>query len=147
MIEKAIQENTAALLELAASNRELAEAMKQGQTVGVSVIEHNTAPAKEEPKADKPKSSKKDKEPAKEEPKTEAKEETTSGDADEVSGDDLRKVAGHLIENGKKADLQEVLKTFKTKNITAFEKEGGDKAAMLQALEDKAGVKLGEIAD
>lgn len=151
MIEEAIKENTAALLELAASNRELAAAYKGGMVLSTVEETASEAPAKPDPKADKPKSPKKTKEEkteAKNEApaKTEEKEETTS-DASEVTADDLRKVAGVLVENDQMADFQAVLKTFKTANITAFDKEGGDKAAMLQALEDKAGVKLADIAD
>lgn len=150
MIEKAINENTAALLELAASNRELAEAIKQGPPV--STLEATTSDeSKKEAPAKKPEGkTKKDKEPAKtEKPEAEEpeeKEETTS-DEGEVTADDLRKVAGHLVENENKAGLQKVLKKFETKNITAFDKEGGDLAAMLAALEEEAGVKLGDIAD
>jgi hypothetical protein len=152
MIEEAIKENTAALLELAASNRELAAAYKGGTVLSTVEKTASEAPAKPDTKADKPKSSKKTKEEkteAKNEApdKTEEKEETTSDDAVEVTADDLRKVAGVLVENDQMADFQAVLKTFKTANITAFDKEGGDKAAMLQALEDKAGVKLADIAD
>jgi hypothetical protein len=148
MIEEAIKENTAALLELAASNRELAAAYKGGTVLSTVEETASEAPAKPDPKADKPKSSKKTKEEKTEAPaKTKEKEETTSDDAVEVTADDLRKVAGVLVENDQMADFQAVLKTFKTANITAFDKEGGDKAAMLQALEDKAGVKLADIAD
>ncbi len=143
MIEKAINENTAALLDLAASNRELAAAMK-GQPVTATLEETKEAPAKS--KKDKPKSepkeTKEDKKPA----KTEEKEETTS-DASEVTADDLRKVAGVLVENENKAGLQKVLKKFETKNITTFDKEGGDLAEMLAALEAEAGVKLADITD
>lgn len=147
-IEKAIQENTVALLDLAASNRELAEAMKQGQTATGTTPKE---PAKKpEPKADKPKPSKKDKEPA-EKPEAEDKEEeetaSDKSEAFEVTADDLRKVAGVLVENDNKAGLQKVLKKFEAKNITAFDKEGGDLAAMLSALEEEAGVKLADITD
>ncbi len=145
MIEKAINENTAALLELAASNRELAEAIKQGPSVSTLEATTSDEPKKEAP-AKKPEGkTKKDKAPAKTE-KPEEKEATTS-DEGEVMADDLRKVAGHLVENENKAGLQKVLKKFETKNITAFDKEGGDLAAMLAALEEEAGVKLGDIAD
>ncbi len=140
MIEKAITENTAALLELAASNRELAAAYKGGQPVNVNnktekVVEVTT---KDKPESE-PKETEEDKKPA----KAEEKEETTS----EVTADDLRKVAGVLVENDNNAGFKKVLKAFETKNITAFDKEDGDLAAMLAALEEEAGVKLEDIAD
>lgn len=143
-LEKAIQENTAAMLKLAESNIILADSFT-GETTKPKVEEKTTKP---EVKKDKKPSTKKEKpEPqVEDEPKAPAEEagETKS----EVTGDDLRKVAGKLVEDGKKADFQAVLKQFGAKNITLFEKEeGADLAGMLAALEEVAGCKLAEIAD
>ncbi len=131
-LREAIEANTAAL-------------MGQGQTIlgteeTTSAPKKDKAPAKDKTKADETPATE-----AKDEP--EPKKETPKADTKEVTGDDCRKVAGKLIEDGEKAAFQAVLKQFKTKSITAFEKEEGDLAAMLSALEDKAGCKLDEIPD
>ena len=124
-------------MKLAESNIVLADTFTRGTTTQVAIAKPEE---KKETTVQKKKRLKKEEAEATE---PEPKEVTKT----EVSADDLRKVAGKLVEDGKKADFQAVLKQFETKNITLFEKDGGDLAEMLEALENQAGCKLAEIAD
>lgn len=151
-LEKAIQENTAAIIQLVESNTKLVEFLAGGG-----------APTK--PKAEGGKSEKfadkVEKFAAKsaeqiaqykeetEKPKAEEKKpEPKAPKASKITGDDLRKVAGKCIAEGKKAEFKAVLTQFETANITVFVKdENSDMSGMLAALEEVAGCKLAEIAD
>lgn len=162
-LEKAIQENTAAMLKLAESNEALAAMFISNNKVTeiANSISESDQPTEEQliETLDKIKESttEKKKAPAKpkEEPKAEVKAEVKAKEepkeepeASKVTGDDLRKVAGKCIAEGKKAEFKAVLTQFDAANITVFEKdENSDMAGMLAALEEVAGCKLAEIAD
>tara|TARA_R110002020_G_scaffold472424_1_gene700409 strand:+ start:7165 stop:7617 length:453 start_codon:yes stop_codon:yes gene_type:complete len=141
-LTKALDANTAALLSTGGTIQTTTEEV-------VKKVE-TKKPKAEKPETKKPKAEKPEtKEVEAIEPAVEATEPAVEDEpeAPTVSVDDLRKVAGKLVEDGKKADFAKVLKSFEAKNLTIFSNEGGDMQAMLEALEAEAGCKLAEIAD
>lgn len=168
MIEEAIQENTAALLDLAASNRELAQAMRRRGPEGVVLTseEINEGEPSKSPKTQKSPeknsegktetAAQKKKRIAKEKREAKAMEEAAKkaegeGDSDKeepgaATEEDCRALATYIIKEKKdKAALAGVLKANNISMISEFG-EKGEWSELLEQLEEAAGKTLAEVS-